>query len=394
VFYAIIFYLILVSMPRKINWAESFSRLHTIPFGCYVLYEELDILFPEAEIFEFTDPIYNSMDGLDVYDHTYISINRDWGADNLDMEALLEFVARGNSTFISAEQFPSKLLDTLGLQLGTEWQSVSFSESPTSKREWIQNELTLESDPIIKWIEQRDFNYVYLELDSANVQSSILGRIDSIRANFVGTTFGNGMIFLNTSPFMFTNFNLLEADNHGYIAGCLSYAGGGGIIWDEYYKAGRTKYAQSPLATLLKDRSFRIAIYVALIGILLFMVFHAKRRQRIIPVLKPYENTSLEFARTLGDLYYEQGNHSDLATKKVAYLKDYLHETYRMNNITFREDEIPFVARRSGHSESFIKSLYQIIGRVELGEKITAQILEGLNQKLQDFYFRKDQYGE
>jgi hypothetical protein len=65
-----------------------------------------------------------------------------------------------------------------------------------------------------------------------------------------------------------------------------------------------------------------------------------------------------------------------------------------MNNITFREDEIPFLARRSGHSESFIKSLYQIIGRVQLGEKITAQILEGFNQKLQDFYYRNDQYGE
>lgn len=381
-------------MPRKINWAESFSRLHTIPFGCYILYEELDVLFPTEEIIEFTDPIYNSMDELDVNDHIYVSLNRDWSADQLDLDVFLDFVGSGNSAFIAAERFPSTLLDTLGLQLSTEWQSVSFSENPTSQREWIQNELTLECDSIEKWIEQRDFNFVYLELDSANIQSRILGRIDSIRANFVGTPFGEGMIFLNTSPFMFTNFNLLEADNHSYVAGCLSYLGGDVVIWDEYYKAGRTKYAQSPLATLLKDRSFRVAIYLGLIGILLFMIFHAKRRQRIIPVIEPYKNTSLDFARTLGDLYYEQGNHSDLATKKVAYLKDYLHETYRMNNITFKEAEIPFVARRSGHTESFVKSLYQIISRVQLGEKITAQILEGLNQKLRDFYYRKDQHGE
>ena len=44
--------------PKPINWSFSFTAEDKIPFGCYVLYEELPNLFPESDIDKVTESLY------------------------------------------------------------------------------------------------------------------------------------------------------------------------------------------------------------------------------------------------------------------------------------------------------------------------------------------------
>ena len=49
------------------------------------------------------------------------------------------------------------------------------------------------------------------------------------------------------------------------------------------------------------------------------MIFNAKRRQRVVPIINPLPNTTLDFTKTIGNLYYQEGNHQNIVDKKIIY---------------------------------------------------------------------------
>lgn len=386
--YLLIMYFILTGMPRDVNWQQSFSRLHTIPYGCFVLFEELDALFPEAEIDVLDREAHLANQMGTSHNTSSIYINNTVELPVLDRNALLSRAEAGQMIFISAMKIDDVLLDTFGLETESVWPDIAEKVGTNVGRKLFEHELSLIAVTGKTWTEQSDYQLTYFsQPDSSRIR--ILGTVDSY-ANFVKVPFGKGCFFLHTSPFIFTNFNLLRSDNHAYVASCMSYLSGDTIIWDEYHKAGRPAYASSPLATLLLDKSFRIAIYLSLIGILLFIFFHAKRKQRIIPLIDQFPNTSLEFVHTIGDLYFDQGDHGDLARKKIAYLRDYLHDHLKMRNISFSGEEAGYVAQRSGHSEPFVASLFQLIRSIESNGGVTEETLFRLTERLQTFYHRNE----
>ena len=68
------------------------------------------------------------------------------------------------------------------------------------------------------------------------------------------------------------------------------------------------------------------------------MVFEMKRKQRIIPVINPLANTTLEFVGTIGDLYYQSAEHKNIAEKRIHFLMDQIRAKYWIN--TDKLDEI------------------------------------------------------
>ena len=56
---------------------------------------------------------------------------------------------------------------------------------------------------------------------------------------------------------------------------------------------------------------------IALLSIILFIFFNAKRRQRIIPIIEPLVNSTVDFTKTIGNLYFQQNNNADLINKKI-----------------------------------------------------------------------------
>ncbi len=87
------------------------------------------------------------------------------------------------------------------------------------------------------------------------------------------------------------------------------------IFWDT---KSNTAYNEvnSPLRFILSEPSLRSAWRLGIVGLLLFVLFMAKRRQRIVPVKTALTNTSVAFAKTIGNLYYQEGQPKDLIVKK------------------------------------------------------------------------------
>jgi hypothetical protein len=61
---------------------------------------------------------------------------------------------------------------------------------------------------------------------------------------------------------------------------------------------GDSSYAEKVYCTLsYKIRSLRWAWYLTLLGVIIYAIFHAKRRQNVIPIIEPKQNNSLKICR-------------------------------------------------------------------------------------------------
>jgi hypothetical protein len=60
-------------------------------------------------------------------------------------------------------------------------------------------------------------------------------------------------------------------------------------------------------------------------GALLFVIFRGRRRQRVIPIIPPRENSSRRFIDTISRLVAQKGNHRALAQRELSALRFHLN---------------------------------------------------------------------
>lgn len=70
---------------------------------------------------------------------------------------------------------------------------------------------------------------------------------------------------------------------------------------------------------ILANDALRYSWWLLLAGLLLFVIFNAKRKQRIVPVIEPLKNKSAEFVKSVGNLYLQEGDFHDMMAKKAQY---------------------------------------------------------------------------
>ena len=112
------------SKPKPINWTRTFNEAHTIPYGTYILYNELSSIFPKSEVhdiavspYEYFDESYNWEDSTYATSGTYMLIDDYAEVDDVSAQKILDFVSQGNTLFMSANYLPQKFIDTLYIEL-------------------------------------------------------------------------------------------------------------------------------------------------------------------------------------------------------------------------------------------------------------------------------------
>jgi len=377
---ALFFCVVFIEMmaPRQIDWTPSFSRQDKIPYGSYVLYDILPDLFPGDTILTADLPAYNTLsaDGGDEQE-TYLVINQSFVPDELDTRALLEFVDDGNTAFIAASNIGGSFADTLGLNVG---YSILSSAADSIGVNFTNPALRTAQEYRVR---RASADYYLENFDSLG--ATVLGVNDLGLPNFIRIDHGRGAIYLSTVPFLFTNYHLLRTPEGEYAARALSYIPAGPIIWDDYYKEGRV-LVESPLRFIWSRESLSWALYTGLIGVVLFIIFMGKRRQRIIPEIKPLPNTTLEFAETVGRLYYQHGDHKNIAEKKITYFLDHIRTICGVSTNQRDEAFLRTVAARSGVELESVRTVFGYIDRLRAGSTVEEEQLVALNASIEKFY--------
>lgn len=305
---------------------------------------------------------------------SYIFINKDFSVDKLDLEYLLDFVGLGNNVFISAEFFSKNLLDTLKIKVDEIKHSsdtvFSLVDSPGKKYRfesiYSQMKLTSEKD--------------------SRLTVRALGFNTNWDTVFVEVNYGEGHFYLHTLPSAFANINQLQIDKYDFAFRSLSYLPKNSkVIWDEYQKQGPVG-GDSMFRVLLESTPLRIALYLVLIGLLLFMIFRAKRTQRAIPVINPPINSSLEFLGTMSNLYYRKKDFKDIAEKRHAYLLDFIRKNYYLSTENINDEFVAVLSSKSVLEVEKLNNLFTLYKDIATLAHISNDTFLKYNSLLEEFY--------
>lgn len=366
--------------PKQYNWSMTFAHDDKNPYGAYALSKLLPGLFPGEKISHSYKTLYEVKDSLADADNIII-IGSNFSADKEDTKVLLEHVEKGGSALISAQYFWGHFSDTLNVTTYDYFFKSGhiFGKQDTSILRFANAQL----DTAHEFFYRRDNIHNYFNRFDTT-RTTIIAKNDYDYPVTIRLKIGKGNLILNSTPLIFSNIYLLSSHNHQFISKTLSYLPKENVTWTEYYHLGRME-AASPLRFILTNEPLRWAYYITLISLLMFMIFEMKRRQRIIPIIKPLGNTTLEFVNTIGNLYYQRGDHKNIAEKKINFFMDQLRSKYWLNTTHLDEIFITTMAKKLGREEQDVRKLINVINAIRSKEKITAEELLELNKCMGDF---------
>lgn len=371
------------SEPEPINWSPSYLETDKIPLGTFVFYESWkdntvsNIENVNIPPFEFLN---HEAEG------TYFFLNNYLDIDKSELAKLLDWVGEGNTVFLSANAFGEDLLDTLKLETSTRIPGTDLTSQPYINL--VHPDLQQQKP----YLFEQEAPLVYFSKIDTTTQTVLgVGNIKTFAEPseaypiFLKSPFGKGNIFIHSFPEAFSNYFMLSKTNFTYAEKVMSYINTeNNFYWDRYYKTGKTFYS-SPLYILLRNKPLKWAYYFLLIGSLLFIVFEGKRKQRPVPVKTPLKNQTLEYSKTIADLYLEQKKYKDLALKKIEHFNDYIRQHYRIDTSVKNEKFYQDLAEKTGHTEEETKTLYNTFNSILNKSEITKSELQELNDLIESF---------
>jgi hypothetical protein len=369
---------------KQLNKRVTLWRNDKIPYGTYYAYNNLHYLFSNAEIQtsnKSPETFFRYTDRADAY----IVIGAIVRPSQQELNALLNHAIAGNHVFISAFEFGQNLLDSFKLNLSarpfyrTDSLTVGLSDS------------TVETDPVFTYpgfALARHFS----KMDSS--VTSILGTDDEGHANFVKFSYQNGgAVYLHAAPATFTNFFLLHKNNKHYydmalssIPDTVSY-----VKWDDYFRHhidgvdNANKSAFSKLRAFLKNDVLRWAFWLTILLFAIVYLVESKRKQRIIPVQQKLKNTSLDFVKTVGRLYYQRRDNKNLAQKMSTHFLSHVRSRYNINTSQLDDDFENRLAYKSGKPKTLVKDIISGIQQSEMNYEVSDDELMAFNEKIDTF---------
>ncbi|PHR13117.1 MAG: hypothetical protein COA40_06320 [Aequorivita sp.] len=366
--------------PKPIDWRPSYTSVDKIPFGGFVIFEEAATLFKNVEVKKIDEDPYEFLtDSSYTQNSAYIFFNDELFFDERQADEILKYVENGNTVFISSRSMGYILRDTLHINTAANYSILEEELHP----KFFSPSLKQDSLPSFK---KGVFKASFVKIDT--LKTTALGYYENTEndlgdLNYVKINFGKGQFLLHNLPEAFSNYYLLKG-NEQYAANVLSYIDADTIYWDEYLKSGR-KVVTSPMRFVLDQAPLTWAYYVLIGGLLIFVLFKGKREQRIVEVMEPLENTSVEFTKTIGDLYFQNKDYSNIIAKKITYFMENLRSKYYLNTNDITEDFIKKLALKSGNTLEKTQKLMHVIKHLkEKSVHSEADLLE-LNKQIEAF---------
>ena len=357
---------------KPIDWTPTYSIKDKNPLGLYVFDKEKQNYFRNQKIEKVDISPYEYF--YDQYDEdtlvktykikgTFLSISEYCDIDDASVGEICNFVSHGNSMFLSSKIIPNSLLDSLKLKMNSEFK---YKDSIFN---WVANKKL--GTQKFKLIDGINNNY-FSKFDT--IRTTVLGYQsgDSTRVNFVKVPWVNGNFYLHLQPAAFTNFHLLK-DNHAqYAEKVLSYVPKGSIFWHIKNQTGE-QISDSPLRFIFSKPALYWAYYIAIIGLLFFIIFNAKRKQRIVPIIEPLKNSTIDFTKTIGNLYYQEGNHDDTINKKIVYFLEKIRNQYLLDTDNLNDEFIKKLTQKSGKNILDVQNVIYLINQHRNNQHISIE---------------------
>jgi hypothetical protein len=376
----VLYILLTIFKPKQIDWTVTLEKKDKNPYGAYILYHQVKDIFPEAKIFSDQLPVYNQLSDANQQHTVYLLIAPELDLQKEDVNRLLHYVASGNEVFMATYSISKPLSDTLKLKMSGPVHDVFRKDSATINF----------TNPLIK--SDKDYYFRKFTLDNYftkmdTARTEVLGVMDKNEPDFIRMKFGKGYLYVHAAPLCFSNYFMLFSNNYQYTASALSYLPKEvkTVYWDEYYKLG-PEYSGNAMSYFLTHLYLKWTWWIAVFTMLAYLLFASKRKQRVIPELDSKANTSLDFVKTVGEVYFNKQDNKNIAEKKITYFLEYVRSHLYLPDKSLTPGFIIILSAKSGISEDKVKKLIDLIIQVRTSGEVSNSLLIQLNNEMDDFY--------
>jgi len=356
--------------PKTIDWTLTFSKEKTTPFGSWGLYK---LLNEKNQTETNTISLYEYFKNNQSPKNPVI-ITDVFKPDATDIQKLFSHVESGGSALISAFSFNSTFSDSLNFEVARSFKNDkigSYFHNPhlNSNKHYP--------------IQKTNFAAYFSDFDST--KTNILGYNGIDSTNFIKIMHGKGYFLINLNPFLFTNYEIINEANYEYPFKCLAYMDMNSIIWDEYYKPNKF-VASTPMRYILRSKGLSSAYFVLLTGIIIFLLFESKRKQKIIPIIRPPVNLSLSYISSIAHLYLHKKDNIGIINKRMRYLMEHIRLKYYLKTHTIDKDFIQDLHDKTGISRKKLRLLFEQWNAIRSKNRISFSELSSINHKIEEIY--------
>lgn len=372
----------------------TLNKKDKIPYGTYVAYNNLSYLFPGTKI-----NINKKAPGLwedsvlryDSANQALIIITKVFNPGDDELRELFHFVSSGNDVFISAREFNIPAQDFFHLSSTADYSdyfTINNSQGFDTLNVQLMHPPFSEKNNKYQYPGRKYYTY-FSRFDST--MSYVLETLPDTNAVMLRIKAGEGSFYIHGAPLTFSNYFLLHKENFSHYNQLLSVISPNitKVAWDEYFihkPAYDQKKDPSPFRILMEQKSFRMAIYTALAGLIIFVLLGLKRNQRQIPRITPHKNDLLEFVKTIGRLYFQKRDNKNICQKMGVYFTEHVYNHYKINTGNMDAEFVTKLSNKSGVSPSLIQSIVDYISFVNTETAVHDQQVTEFYQLLEKFY--------
>lgn len=379
----------------KHDWRETLRLDSMEPYGLAILHDLLEsstndsITVQSRSIASYPPPDSSN----------YLFIGHQMYMTQDEADTLINWVYRGNDAFLISESFPQSLVNRLGAEYYRSFPQCSYSDTMMVFE--FYNIFPPHEDTVYpfvykyagetterRWCSITDgyvFNAIEYTVDSVHY----LGWADEDLA-FWRVEYGEGNIYFNTLPITFTNYFLKDSLGFEYAQNTFSYLDKKPVYFDQFsrffHEDSEFEIERSPLKYIFDQPALRYAWYVLLLTVGLFVVFRSKRQQRILPIIPRTENTSIEFAKALGTLYYQSNSPKYLCEEMMAQFDNHNRRRYGIQVKKERDEMVDIIAQKTKVSPESIQRIFKLELSLRYNQEAKMRDVVALYEALKQYY--------
>lgn len=347
------------SQRPPVDWTPTYSTLDKIPYGLYILDQELPHLLQNDSIVKLKESLSDFLqqqdtiiDAVPSSNLLYIGYSMDW-TPTLNKD-LFAYVQKGNTALFVNAYYPPGFLDTLQIDLVDQFVYNNIKE----KHLQLTN----------KHLNNQQFSYKELSdyafevPDTSRGKTWVLGHKTSYgknNINFIKINVGKGTLLLSTDPIAFTNYALLHSNNHLYAQSVLSYLPEGKTYFLDDTPAlsqDKQNVSTSLLRFIFSNSQLKWAWQTLLFTLVVFILFTAKRKQRVITPIAKVENQSVAFLQTLSEVYLQNKDYKSLMDKSLFFTLEKIKQRYTISVHKLDQDFIEQLHIKSNKNKEDISN--------------------------------------
>ncbi len=336
----------------KIEWNTKLDIESKASGGLHLFKSLLEAKYGQVNVVESDSLAYLEQEQSTLFIHIAPKIIM---ADST-YQQLIDFVERGNEVLLITssmrnayeESMIKKSYSNLDTTLMLYWP-----DSTEYQYKFYWQDLTRPKNVVLKHIAESydslnhyDYEEVLTTQDDNQINYSIL----------IKRHYGEGLLAIHSMPELFTNVTSLQDIYLDNFKKTFNLFESERVILHKRksYLPADTN-TESPIQYILQDASLKSAYYLLLFTAILYAIFAAKRKQKLIPTLTENKNTSLSYVKTMSELYKAQGQNEKLVPHMEKIFSNKIKNKYFIDS--HNEEYARLLSLKSKVSEDEINKI-------------------------------------